>query len=76
MSTAIGARVWTQGRTAWILALIVGLAGIVVGVAIGAAKTWAWNHGVAGWLVGVGAAFSVVGLIFLILSYATRGQSD
>lgn len=76
MSTAIGAGVWAQGRTAWVLALIVGLTGIIVGVAIGAAKTWAWNHGVAGWMVGVGAAVAVVGLIFLILSYATRGQSD
>lgn len=76
MSTAIGVRVWAQGRTAWILALIVGLAGIIAGVAIGAAKSWAWSHGVAGWLVGVGAAFSVVGLIFLIMSYVTHGRTD
>jgi hypothetical protein len=76
MSTAIGVGVWARGRIAWFLALIVGLAGIIAGVAIGATKTWTWNHGVAGWLVGVGAAFSVVGLIFLIMSYVTHGQTD
>lgn len=76
MAITVGVNVWARGRIAWILAMIVGLAGIIAGAAIGAAKSWTWNHGVAGWLIGTGAAFAVVGLIFLVMSYVTHGRTD
>lgn len=65
-----------RGRIAWIAALIFGLILIAIGIGIGVAKGWGWSGGVGGWLVGVGSAFAVFGLIFLIMSYATKGQTD
>lgn len=65
-----------RGRIAWILAIACGLVAVLSGAAIAAAKSWSWSHSVAGWLVGVGSAFAVVGAIFLIASYATGGRSD
>lgn len=65
-----------KGRIAWILAIIVGAAMAIVGGALGATKSWAWNHSTPGWLLGVGGAFAVIGVIFLIASYATKGASD
>lgn len=74
--SAIEVSVITRGRIAWILAIIFGVALSGVGGAIGGTKGWSWNGHTAGWLVGTGAAFAVLGAIFLIASYVTRGQSD
>jgi hypothetical protein len=60
-----------RGRIAWILALVFGVVLIVAG-AIGAANKEGWG----GWLLGIGAAFALFGLIFLILSFVTKGQTD
>ena len=75
-SVEFGVNVFARGRIAWILAIVFGVITGITGAGIGATKGWSWNHAVAGWLVGVGAAFAVVGVIFLILSYVTRGQTD
>ena len=78
MSATVGVEVgiFAKGRIAWILAIIFGVAMSVTGGALGATKSWSWNHSMPGWLVGVGAAFAVLGAVFLIASYATKGQSD
>jgi uncharacterized membrane protein len=78
MSATYGVQVnvLARGRIAWILATIFGVVLGITGIAIGAAKGWSWNHGVGGWLVGVGAAFAVLGAIFWIASVVTRGRSD
>ena len=65
-----------RGRIAWILAIVFGAIVGITGAALGAAKGWSGMHPSPAWLVGVGSAFAVVGLIFLIASYVTKGQSD
>jgi membrane-bound ClpP family serine protease len=57
--------IFARGRIAWILALILGVILIVVG-----AFTAMW------WLLVVGVLFFLFGLVFLILSFVTHGQSD
>ena len=74
--SAIGISVVARGRIAWALAIIFGVALSITGGAIGATKSWSWHGSVASWLVGTGAAFAVLGLIFLIASYVSRGQTD
>ncbi len=54
-----------RGRIAWILAMILGAILIVIGAAT--SNTW---------LLVVGIAFFVFGLVFLILSFVTKGRSD
>jgi len=65
-----------RGRAAWVAGLVFGLILVIIGVVIGSVKGWAWSSGLGGWLVGVGAAFAVFGGIFLIMSIATKGQTD
>ena len=78
MSVTAGVEVGVlaRGRIGWILAIIVGVAMSITGGVLGATKGWSWHSAMPGWFTGVGAAFAVVGLIFLIASYATRGQTD
>ncbi len=54
-----------RGRIAWILAIVLGAVLLIVG--IGPGNTF---------LIVVGAAFLVFGLIFLIMSLATKGRTD
>jgi vacuolar-type H+-ATPase subunit I/STV1 len=75
-NVGVGVNVLARGRIAWFLAIFCGVALTITGAAIGAIKSWSWNGSVAGWLVGFGAAFAVVGAIFLIASYATHGRTD
>ena len=56
---------FARGRIAWILAMILG----VILVIVGAVTAW-W------WLLVVGILFFLFGLIFLILSYVTKGRTD
>jgi hypothetical protein len=74
--SAIGIGVLARGRIAWVLAIVFGIALTITGAAIGPAKSWSWSGSAPGWLVGTGAAFAALGLIFLILSYVSRGQTD
>lgn len=73
---AAGVSVIVRGRAAWIAAIVFGALLALVGIAIGATKGFAWGGSAAGWLIGSGSAFAVLGALFLILSYATHGQSD
>ncbi|MFI7742514.1 hypothetical protein [Kocuria rhizosphaericola] len=57
--------VLVRGRAAWIAAVVLGAILLIVGFAID--QTF---------LVVVGAAFLVIGIIFLILSLLTRGRTD
>jgi hypothetical protein len=54
-----------RGRIAWILAIVLGVALIVVG-----AVTTSY------WAIGTGSGFALFGVIFLILSFVTRGRTD
>jgi hypothetical protein len=54
-----------RGRIAWILAIILGAVLLIVGIVSN--NTF---------LIIVGALFLVFGLIFLIMSLATRGRTD
>lgn len=54
-----------RGRPAWIAASIFGLILLIIGLVINVS-----------FLTFVGGAFLVLGLIFLIISFATHGQSD
>jgi membrane protein implicated in regulation of membrane protease activity len=58
-------RLIARGRIAWILAIILGVVLLIVGIASN--NTF---------LIVVGAAFLIFGLIFLIMSLATKGQTD
>ena len=55
-----------RGRPAWIAAMIFGVILAIVGLAIGMNT----------WLIVVGGLFFVFGLVMLIISIATKGQSD
>lgn len=57
--------IFARGRIAWILAMILGVVLIIVGAVI---ANWA--------LLVAGIVVFLFGLIFLILSYVTKGQTD
>jgi len=69
-------RVIIRGRGAWVAGLIFGVLLIIAGIVWGATSSWSASGGLPGWLVGVGAGFAVFSLIFLIMSFASRGQTD
>ena len=54
------------GRAAWIAAMVFGVILAIVGLVIGMNT----------WLIVVGGLFFVFGLVMLIISVATKGQSD
>ena len=54
-----------RGRLAWIVGLIFGIVLLVIGLTT--SNTF---------LTIVGAGFAIFGLVFLILSIATKGRSD
>ena len=56
-----------RGRLAWICAMILGAILIIVGAVMNPAQVF---------LIVGGVAFFVFGLVFLILSFATRGATD
>jgi hypothetical protein len=57
--------IFARGRIAWILGLVLGVVLLIVGLVMG--ETWA---------IITGSGFGLFGLIFLIISLVTRGQSD
>ena len=58
---------FARGRIAWICAMVLGVILVVVGAVLNPQNMF---------LIGTGAAFFVFGLIFLIISLVTKGQSD
>ena len=57
----------TRGRIAWILAMIVGVVLVIVGAVM---------HPMSVPMIIAGCLFFAIGLVFLIVSYATGGASD
>lgn len=68
MGVNAGVSVWVSGRPGWIAAMVVGLILIVVGAAA--------FHPANSIVIVAGAGIFVLGLIFLILSFVTHGQTD
>jgi hypothetical protein len=58
---------FAKGRIAWICAMVFGVILVVVGAVLSPPNVF---------LIVTGAAFFVLGLIFLIISLVTKGQSD
>ncbi len=56
---------FSRGRIAWILAIVVGIIVLIIGIATNTV-----------FLIIVGIALIILGGIFLALSYGTRGQTD
>lgn len=61
------AGIFASGRIAWILGMVLGVVLIIVGAVLSPPNI--------GLIVG-GAVCFLLGLLFLILSYVTKGQSD
>jgi hypothetical protein len=59
--------IFARGRIAWILAMILGVVLVIVGAVMTPPNI--------GLIVG-GVVVFLLGLIFLIISYVTKGQSD
>ena len=60
--------IFARGRIAWILGMVLGSILVVVGaVAITPPNTF---------LIAAGGGFFLFGLVFLILSFVTHGQTD
>jgi len=60
------AGVFARGRAAWIAAMVLGIVLAIIGLATGMNT----------WLIVVGVAFFLFGAVMLVLSLATKGQSD
>jgi len=68
MAASAGVKVLMSGRPGWIAAMVVGLVLIVVGAVA--------FHPANPVVIVAGVAVFLLGLIFLILSIVTHGQSD
>jgi hypothetical protein len=68
MAVSAGVSVLVSGRPGWIAAMVVGIVLIIVGAVA--------FHPANPVVIIAGAAIFVAGLIFLILSFVTGGQSD
>jgi hypothetical protein len=59
---------FARGRIAWICSIVLGIILAIVGAAA--------IHPASVFLIGVGAAFFLFGVVFLIISFATGGAAD